>query len=92
MPDDHGGLGDIMDRLHGLAASQEMTISVVRRWRGLFIVEGLGVQDLWTDVFEPVRRRLLWSRRWTASRPLLDAERAIRSFLINRPDLDRPAP
>jgi hypothetical protein len=75
------------DRLRAEKAEDGLAVDVARRWRSLFFVDGLSVTDAWTDVFEPVRRRPLWSRRWRQVQPLEQAEEAVRWFLVHRPDL-----
>jgi hypothetical protein len=85
--DDLRRLEDAAARLRNLNSDPSLAVAVDRRWRGPFIVEGLGVSNLWTDVFEPVRRRLLGSGRWRALQPLDQAELAVQWFLTERPDL-----
>ena len=60
---------------------------VETRWRGPLRAQGLGVGDLWTDVFEPVRHRLPWSRTWQVRQRPSEAAAKIEWFFANRPDL-----
>ncbi|HEY0169177.1 MAG TPA: hypothetical protein VGB75_19205 [Jatrophihabitans sp.] len=62
-------------------------VLVERRWRGVLRAHGLCAYDLWTDVFEPVRQRWAWSRRWRCCQAPEDAARKIDWFLTHRPDL-----
>ena len=86
--DDERALNDAVGRLQGLAAGSGLAVSVESRWRGSFVVEGLGVDDLWTEVFEPVRSRRFWRYKWTVRQTVAEAERAVQRFLIDRPDLE----
>ena len=61
-------------------------VAAHRRLRGVFVVEGLAVSDEWTDVFEPVRRRPLWSRTWRQVKDPEAAAEDVRWFLRHRPD------
>lgn len=88
MDDDQRALNEAVGRLRKLAAGSGLTVSVERRRRGPFVVDGLKVDDLWTEVFEPVRRRLFWSRRWTVRQTVAEAESAVQRFLTDRPDLE----
>ena len=56
----------------------------LRAWR---VVEGLRAADNWTDVFEPVRRRRFFGRRWTEIQPVQQAAAKIGRFIRDRPDL-----
>jgi hypothetical protein len=70
----------------GIAPDLEVLVET-RLWRGLFLTQGLLAYNLWTDVFEPVQRRWLLSRRWKAIQSPDDAAGKIEWFLNHRPDL-----
>jgi hypothetical protein len=83
-----------VERLQPLTMGSTLTLPAGRqrsllRWR---IVEGIDVFDNWTDVFEPVRRRPLWSpfpgQRWKEIQAVEDAAHHVGQFLRERPDLD----
>lgn len=65
----------------------DLDICLERRWRGMFVVEGLGVKDGCVDVFKPVQKCWLRSHRWRLLQSLSPAEHGVRSFLLDRPDL-----
>lgn len=72
----------------------DIEVLVDRRWHGLLRAQGLMAYNLWTDVFEPVRKRWPWSRRWRAVQSPESAASKIGWFLTNRPDLppdERPS-
>lgn len=66
--------------------SADLEVLVEKRWSGPFRAQGLCAYNLWTDVFEPVRRRLPWTKRWALVQPPEDAARKIEWFLVHRPD------
>lgn len=81
-------------RLEGVAARlrannvfPDLDISVERRLHGVFVLAGLAVTGWSVDVFEPVQRRWLWSRRWHLLQSVSEAEHGVQSFLLKRPDL-----
>ncbi len=80
-------LEDVAAQLRANNVDPDLSICVERRWRGMFVVEGLAVKDWCVDVFEPVQRRWLWSHRWRLLQSLSQAEYGVRSFLLDRPDL-----
>lgn len=65
----------------------EIDVLVDTRWGGPFRIQGLCAYNLWTDVFEPVRKRWPFTRRWTAVQSAEDAASKIEWFLTKRPDL-----
>ncbi len=69
------------------AGATGLQVGVAVRWRGPFRVQGLCVWDLWTDVFEAVRHRLLWTRTWHLRQAPVDAAANIDWFFAHRPDL-----
>jgi hypothetical protein len=71
---------------------ERLTVEAERRLRGLYVVEGLAATNDWTDMFEPVRRRWLWSRRWHHLQSVDEAAACVEWFLKRRPDLDSAAP
>ena len=73
-------------RLRDLNTDCGLQIDVESKWRGPFVVQGIEVSGLWTDVFEPFRRRVLFSRRWQLLQSLAEVERGIAWFLRERPD------
>jgi hypothetical protein len=63
-----------------------LQVLAVRR-RGLFkVTEGLVAADDYTDVFEPVRERRVFSSDWTDLQPVKKAAGEIGAFLRERPD------
>ena len=68
-------------------ASTGIGVRVERRWSGPVRVQGLCAWDQWTDVFEPVRHRAPWSRRWRMRQAPADAAEKMEWFFANRPDL-----
>lgn len=86
---------DDVDRLLAAAAAElnerriapEIDVLVDTRWRGLFRTHGLCAHNLWTDVFEPVRKRWPFMQRWKPVQTPEDAASNIEWFLTNRPDL-----
>jgi hypothetical protein len=69
-----------------------LTVDAERRLRGLYVVEGLTATNNWTDFFEPIRRRWLWSRRWRHLQSVEEAAAHVERFLQRRPDLGPAAP
>lgn len=67
---------------------ETLTVDAERRLQGLYVVEMLTATNDWTDFFEPVRRRWLWSRRWRQLQPVDEAAANVEWFLKRRPDLD----
>jgi hypothetical protein len=64
-----------------------LRVTANRRATGLLTVsEGLAVQDNWTDVFEPVRKRRIYRNLWNDVQTLEQAARHIEVFLRERPD------
>lgn len=61
-------------------------VYAIRRRGLLTVTEGLQAADNWTDVFEIVRRRRVFSSAWTELRPVKEAAANIRAFLRERPD------
>ena len=57
-----------------------------RSFRTLSVTEGLLATDKWTDVFEPVRRRRIFSSQWTEVEPIQEAAARVGTFLRERPD------
>ena len=51
--------------------------------------DGLQSLDNWTDVFEPVRQRRLFGRRWAEIQSAQEAASKIGTFMRERPDLKR---
>lgn len=77
----------VAERLKPLTDGSTLTVRAGRqysllKWR---VTEGLEVFDNWTDVFEPVRRRALWSPlpgdRWKDIRPVQEAASHVGQFL-----------
>ncbi|HEY3560337.1 MAG TPA: hypothetical protein VGL05_22875 [Kribbella sp.] len=84
-PDLHE-LEEAVTRLRDLNPDSRLLIEIESRRRGPFVVQGIVVSDLWTDVFEPFRRRVVFGRRWQLRQTVADVERSIAWFLTNRPD------
>lgn len=80
-------LEDVAAQLRVNNVDPDLDICVDRRWRGMFVVEGLAVTNRCVDVFEPAQRRWLLSRRWRLLQSLSQVEHDVRSFLVERPDL-----
>jgi hypothetical protein len=79
-------LEEAVTRLRELNTDAGLLIELESRWQGPFVVQGIGVSDLWTEVFEPFRRRALLSRRWRPRQSVAEVERSIAWFLTERPD------
>jgi hypothetical protein len=79
-------LEEAVERLRDLNTDSGLLIEIESRWHGLFVVQGIGVSDLRTDVFEPFRRRVVFNRRWSLRQTVAEAERAVGWFLTERPD------
>jgi hypothetical protein len=60
--------------------------AVTRRPNPVTVVQGLLVADNWTDVFEPVRKRRVFGKRWTEVQPVDVAAANVGAFLRERPD------
>jgi hypothetical protein len=79
---------EFADRVNRSGRAQELEVIALRRRQWLVIVtEGLWVGDKWTDVLEPVRRRVAFSDRWSDIQSVEDAASKIGTFLDSRPDL-----
>jgi hypothetical protein len=63
-----------------------LKVYATRRRRLLTVIEGLAAADCWTDVFEPVRERRVFLRRWTELQTVKEAAANIGGFLRERPD------
>lgn len=80
---------EFADRLNRSGRARELEVVALRRRQWLVVVtEGLWVGDKWTDVFEPVRRRVALSDRWTDLQSVDAAASKIGDFVDSRPDLD----
>ena len=66
-----------------------LKIRAVRRRSHLrwVVIEGFAIEDTWTDVFEPVRKRPLLSGRWDEVQPVQLAASNVGRFMRERPDL-----
>lgn len=58
-----------------------------RSWLTLTVTQGLAVEDNWTDVVEPVRKRHFLSARWEALQTGSEVASAVGHFLRDRPDV-----
>jgi hypothetical protein len=77
------------DRSNRSGRAGELEVVALRRRHWLIVVaEGLWVGDKWTDVFEPVRRRVAFRDRWTDLQSVAVAASKIGDFVDSRPDLD----
>jgi hypothetical protein len=78
---------NVAERLTARYCEADTLRVFARRYRRLtVVVEGLLVWDKWTDVFEPVRKRRIFSNRWTEIQPVNEAASKIGAFLQERPD------
>jgi hypothetical protein len=84
----------VAERLNDESASagrgkETLTVRAARRRSATWLVvsEGLEATNLWTEVFEPVRRRWWLGRRWREVQPLQQAASRVGAFLRDRPDL-----
>ena len=94
MDDVDGWLAAAAADLNVRRIAPEIEVLVDIRWHGLYRYQGLCAYNLWTDVFEPVRRRWPWARTWKLLQSPDQAARNIEWFLVERPDLaadQRPA-
>ena len=57
-----------------------------RSLRSWSVTEGLLVSDKWTDVFDPVRKRRIFSSHWAGVEPVQEAASRLGTFLRERPD------
>lgn len=79
-----------VERLRSEVGSPDVAILPSRQWaRAIFEEEGVAliIDQVNTEVFEVMRRRPLWSRRW---RSVQSPQRVVENllwFMRNRPDL-----
>lgn len=79
-------LQDAAARLNALTTDTLQVRAARRSFLGV-TTEGLEVTDLWTDVWEPVRRIDRFGGSWDQFNSVDQAEEHIRHFLSERPDL-----
>lgn len=82
-------LHDAAAALNGRARACDVQVLVDTRWQGRFRAQGLCAYELGTDVFEPVRRRWPWARRWELRQSPEQAAVHLEWFLTHRPDLSQ---
>lgn len=75
------------EQLDQSGAMNPFEVEALRRRTLLSTVDGLWLGDMWTDVFEPVRRRFHLFGRWRQVQSIDEAEAGLEVFLRLRPDL-----
>jgi hypothetical protein len=65
----------------------DLTVVAERRRQLFTVTEGIAAGNMWTDVFEPVRRRTVFTKTWRELQSVPDAAAKIGQFLDERPDL-----
>ncbi len=80
---------DFAERLNRSGRADSLKVRPIRRlrWFGALREQGLWIGDRWTDVYEPVRHRWLWSSKWREMQPVTEATNNIGRFVSERPDL-----
>lgn len=80
---------DVAKRLNDRVEGSTPEVEPVRRRSLLYwtVTEGIAVRDNWTDVFEPVRRRRIFGKKWKDVQPVQEAASKVGGFLRERPDL-----
>lgn len=79
---------EFAERINASGRCAELEVRTARKHQWVVtVVEGIWVGDRWTDVFEPVRRRTIFSDRWTELQPVELAAAKVGDFLNRRPDL-----
>ena len=78
------------ERLGERSPHGTLRIRARRRWSLLqwSVLEGLATQDSWTDIFEPVRKRALFSATWPEVQPVQEAAAKVGLYMRSRPDLN----
>lgn len=78
---------NVAERLTARYCEADTLRVYAQRYRHMtFVVEGLLVWDKWTDVFEPVRKRRVFTNKWTELQPVNEAASKLAAFLRERPD------
>jgi len=78
---------NVAERLTARHCEADTLRVFAQRYRRMtFVVEGLLVWDMWTDVFEPVRKRRVFTNKWTEIQPINEAASKLEAFLRERPD------
>jgi hypothetical protein len=93
---DWAAIVDVAERLNTRAQSDErpppkerllVTAGRKRSLATFTVTEGIDFSNLWTDGFEPVRRRRFFARRWTEIQSVAHAASNVGKFITQRPDL-----
>lgn len=81
-------LCEFADRVNGSRRGADLEVQACQKRQWLItVVEGIWVGNKRTDVFEPVRRRSVFSDHWIGLQSVEVAAAKIGDFLDRRPDL-----